>query len=272
MHQGTIEMSVVLTKDGKEKVLREYHHNGQVFVEGRRGSDFSIRLTNRQSTKVLAVLSVDGLSVMDGKPCGLDSSGYVLGPWQSVTIPGWRLDNSNIAKFVFSEKPEGYAALSESGDAKNSGVIGLLVFNEKANPVYQNPRPWFTMNNSATKGMRGMTHTFGSNTKGGGEMFSSHVSDNDAQAMGMEPMGMASADTFSLGTGFGDHDEHRVREVSFERADPKTPNATLALYYGDRQDLERRGIQVVAEYGSQLPNPFPGIEQTGCKPPANWKG
>jgi hypothetical protein len=126
MRTNNVELRVVV----KNKAITEYAHNGQTFIEGREGSNFNITVTNHNPFRVEAVVAVDGLSVLDGKDAGPQSDGYLLGPNETIAIPGWKLNEAQVAAFEFSGKGGSYSALS-TGSARNTGVIGLLVYRER---------------------------------------------------------------------------------------------------------------------------------------------
>ena len=82
-------------------------------------------------------------------------------------------------------------------------------------------------------------------------------------------------DSFELGTGWGDEINHNVTTVEFNRKDKFNPTKILTLFYDSKKGLEARGIQVVKtkkKTVKQLPNAFPTYNNTGCKPPKNWRG
>lgn len=112
------------------KPIKQFRHKGTRFIEGRKGSDFEIRFKNNTWRRIEVVASVDGLSVINGKPCGTESEGYLVPARQSITIPGWRLNNDAVAKFVFNDKSRSYTAQMGHGK-QNAGVIGFMVFEEE---------------------------------------------------------------------------------------------------------------------------------------------
>ena len=139
MKHNNVELSLLI----KGRPITEYHHRGQVFVEGRDSSEYEVEIRNNSNVRIEAVLSVDGLSVIDGKPAGNQSSGYLIEANKSIRIPGWTLDNANVAKFAFAGKQESYAT-QMSGDSRNNGVIGVMAFSEKYTPpVYQYTQPFY---------------------------------------------------------------------------------------------------------------------------------
>src|SRR5882672_1936234 len=101
-----IELTILVN----DKPVFEYPHQGQTFVEGRAGSEYEIEVCNRTPQKVEAIISVDGLSVIDGKPAGYNSQGYLVPSRTSVRIPGWVLNSQKVAKFAFSGMNASYTA------------------------------------------------------------------------------------------------------------------------------------------------------------------
>src|SRR4051812_5447328 len=100
MQSSLYELSLLV----KNKPIPEYHHEGSVFVEGRNGSEYVIRVKNNSSVQACFIVSVDGLSVLDGKVGSDESPGYVLKPWQTLDIACYKVDADTGAKFVFGSK------------------------------------------------------------------------------------------------------------------------------------------------------------------------
>ena len=110
--------------------VKMFRHKGEFFVEGRKGSSFELKFKNNTWKNIEVVPSVDGLSVLDGEACGEESEGYLVPARDSVTIPGWRLNNQAVAEFVFKDKDRSYSNQTGEGTT-NVGVIGFMVFKEK---------------------------------------------------------------------------------------------------------------------------------------------
>lgn len=104
--------------------------NYRRYVEGRNGSTYSIVVKNRCMSRILVVLSVDGLDVMDGKPAGTSRPGYVINAGEKLEVKGFRTSHDAVAAFKFSTVSESYAN-TRHGDTRNVGVIGLAAFLEK---------------------------------------------------------------------------------------------------------------------------------------------
>lgn len=127
MKQNDFELRILVGG----KPIHEYEHMGNHFVEGRKGSEFELEFRNHTTKRVLAVPSVDGLSVMDGQPATPDSMGYLVPAQGVVRIPGWRLDAANIAKFIFEDKERSYVRTANAQSHARAGVVGMLVYEEK---------------------------------------------------------------------------------------------------------------------------------------------
>ena len=90
--------------------LVRHPHEGRQYIEGRPGHRYAVVLQNLTPRRVLAVLSVDGVNAITGQTAGTGQSGYVLEPWGSVEIAGWRKSMRETAAFFFSEHSQSYAA------------------------------------------------------------------------------------------------------------------------------------------------------------------
>lgn len=101
-------MNLEIIQNGRP--LRTYNHDGQIFAEAPESGEYELRLTNTSSNRRMAVLSVDGINVIDGKEAGVEGSGYVLNAWQTTTIKGFLRGSSECARFTFSASQGSYAA------------------------------------------------------------------------------------------------------------------------------------------------------------------
>ena len=110
--------------------LPTYQHRGNTWVAGQPGSRYAVRISNRSGERVLVVLSVDGVNAVSGETAATGQVGYVLAPWQTTEITGWRKSLSEAAAFYFTALPDSYAARTDRPD--NVGVIGVAVFRERA--------------------------------------------------------------------------------------------------------------------------------------------
>ncbi len=290
------------------KPVKMFRHKDEFYIEGRKGSNFELKFINNTWKNIEVVPSVDGLSVLDGEACGETSEGYLVPSRDSVTIPGWRLNNQAVAEFVFKDKNRSYAKQSGEGTT-NVGVIGFMVFKEKEyaytyTPPW-NPQPYY----ATTRGVGTAADTgigvFGSvnvsdslTIKGDDSVTIQNMSvgenacstsTNSAESLSSTSQAKASIsncallpedfndadETFNIGTGWGDEVEHNVTVVNFERNNPMVADSLIAVYYDTRKGLEARGIKVVKERRKKtqdLPDAFPTYSETGARPPPGWKG
>lgn len=100
------------------------------YAAGKINDRYSILLQNHSAVRLEVVLSVDGLDVMDGKPASLSKRGYLVNPFSTLKIDGFRQSDNTVAAFRFSSVPQSYAQ-QKHGDARNVGVIGIAAFEER---------------------------------------------------------------------------------------------------------------------------------------------
>jgi hypothetical protein len=114
--------------DGNYQPLRGTRAGGREYVIGERGQRYVIQLRNHTGNRVEAVATVDGLDVIDGRPGSLRKRGYLVNPFSTIEIEGFRRSRSAVATFRFGSVSESYAA--RKGNARNVGVIGVAFFDE----------------------------------------------------------------------------------------------------------------------------------------------
>lgn len=207
-------LRVEVTDDGLH-ALPTFMHAGRRFVLGSVGERYSIRVVNPTPARVEAVVSIDGLDAIDGKPANMAKRGYLISAYGEVTIDGWRTSLEQVAAFRFSSVRASYAARTRHD--QNVGVIGVACFRERA----------VVARAESSKAARAAPPSSPSppSSRGAGASAA-----EDARP--------------GLGTEFGESHESSVTEVAFERASA-TPDAVAELRYDDREGLEARGIRVV---------------------------
>ena len=101
---------------------------GRSYVVGEYGQRYVIQIQNQTGNRVEAVATVDGLDVIDGRPGSYPKNGYVIGPWATIQIDGFRRSSDTVAAFRFGSVAESYA--ERKGEGRNVGVIGVALFDE----------------------------------------------------------------------------------------------------------------------------------------------
>lgn len=99
------------------------------YAVGEVGQRYLIGVQNDGPERVEAVASVDGLDVIDGQTASYKQRGYIVEPYTSMVIEGWRTSMDTVAAFRFSEIEDSYA--ERKGESRNIGVIGVAFFREK---------------------------------------------------------------------------------------------------------------------------------------------
>lgn len=132
-----VDLRIVDRSAGRE--LPTWPFRGRLFVAGDPGARYSLRVSNRTGGRVLVVLSVDGVNVLTGETGKYDQRGYVLDPYETYDITGWRKSNTEVASFTFAALSRSYAA--RTGRPGDVGVVGMAVFAERPPPLVLEPQP-----------------------------------------------------------------------------------------------------------------------------------
>jgi hypothetical protein len=115
--------------DDRGFTLPTFWDGGRVLVEGRRGQRYAIEISNGIRSRIEAVVTVDGLDVMDGERGSFAKRGYVLRALETYRVDGFRRSQAAVAAFRFGTIDESYA--SRAGDDTNVGVVGVAFFAER---------------------------------------------------------------------------------------------------------------------------------------------
>lgn len=215
--------------------LPEYRHRGRDWVPGVPGHRYSVRMTNTTGERVLVVLSVDGVNAISGQTAAASQTGYVLGPWQSTEITGWRKSWQDVAQFYFTDLPDSYAA--RTGRPDNVGVIGVAVFRERAQPQpYYEPAPVARDDRDYERNGR---YRDQARNEGKAAPAAPPASRRAAEAAADSSYGSGVGQ--SIGTGHGSREWSPVGRTDFVRAS-RTPAQVLQLRYDDLDNLIAMGV------------------------------
>jgi hypothetical protein len=143
--------------------LATVRHAGKTYLPvPRLGVEYEIRVWNEGPRRVAAIVSVDGLSVINGRPASEGSPGYVVDPHGSIRIKGWPRSLETVAAFSFEERGQSYA--ERMGYPENVGVIGLLAIEEQG----PGPRPLLELRRDAAPAGQGASGEVGGTGTGYG--------------------------------------------------------------------------------------------------------
>ncbi len=123
----------VVTESGE--TAPTYALKDRFYVQGNLNESYKIRVTNPTAHRVEAVVTVDGLDVVDGESGDLRKRGYIVPAYGEVRIEGFRTSLADVATFRFSSVDGSYAG--KKGKARNVGVIAVAIFEETAPPPDQ---------------------------------------------------------------------------------------------------------------------------------------
>jgi hypothetical protein len=123
-----MHVAMEILVDGR--ALPTVWHAGKTYLPVPRvGAEYEIRVWNHGASRVAAVVSVDGLSVITGKPASEHNPGYLVSPYSNIVIKGWRRNLDTVAAFRFVDRDKSYAG--RIGRPENIGVIGLVAIEEE---------------------------------------------------------------------------------------------------------------------------------------------
>src|SRR5471032_947702 len=117
----------------ENRTLPVYSYEGRYYIAGKPGNEYQVNIRNNQPGEILGVIAVDGVNAVSGETASWIQTGYVLTPYTSFGVKGWRKSLQRTAAFFFTELENSYAA--RSGRPDNVGVIGVAVFRKKAEPL-----------------------------------------------------------------------------------------------------------------------------------------
>jgi len=223
-------------------VRPEYQARGAVYVEAVRDRPYVLRITNPLPVRVAVALSVDGLNTIDARRSDArTASKWVLGPYESVEIPGWQVSGSAARRFFFTGERSSYGAWL--GKTDDLGVIEAVFYREKACPIRVAP---VQVPPSVRESARGQsapapegvppvtTDGVAGGTSGG------VPSSKDLAA----PAASATADNRLsdeyAATGIGERTRHDVESVHLELEE--RPAAAVRIRYEFRDQLVRLGV------------------------------
>jgi hypothetical protein len=236
-----VDVSVVDRDTGES--LARYPHRGDLWVAGTPGHRYSVRLANTTGERVLVVLSVDGVNAVTGQTADPSQAGYVLEPWQTTEISGWRKSVDDVAQFVFTDLGDSYA--TRTGRPRNVGVIGVAAFREARAYRYPSYSPPPIARGAMQK-------------RAEAEASAPAASAPAASARGN--VAEDAAREQSIGTGHGGREWAPTSRTGFDRA-TRQPEQVSELRYDEHRRLVAMGI-LPRRHGpiwrDDAPRAFPG--------------
>lgn len=222
--------------------VRKIRHQSKTFLPVKIGDEFKIRVYNEQyGTRICAVVSCDGVDVIEGKPATMCNTGYIINPNSYYDIAGWRTSDSQVAKFVVSGKGESYS--EKVGQGGNQGVIGVVIYPELYVPIQEYGCSTPPVKRGGYNDVMMMSNTT-STIRG------QSCNDAEIKCCGLDS---SSVQMQTAGTGYGQEVYDKVYDVEFKRN--YSSKQVIVLYYDTPEALRVKGVPVETY---DIPNPFPG--------------
>ena len=231
----------------ENRTLPVYFHEGRYYIAGKPGNQYQVNIRNNQSGEILGVIAVDGVNAVSGETANWSQTGYVLSPYTSFGIKGWRKSLQRTAAFFFTELENSYAA--RTGRPGNVGVIGVAVFRKKAEPAVGINRYFERRRQAAAEDAPA------SEAQNAAKDEVAQAGRTEADAARSSPA-VPSPEPKKLGTGHGQSETSVVRYANFERAS-SSPDEVITIYYDSYRNLVARGV-IGDSTRLARPNPFPG--------------
>jgi hypothetical protein len=212
--------------------------SGRHYVEAREGARYAIQLANRTHERLGVALTVDGLNVISGERegppprDGLRTPGrmYVLFPWDSVSVKGWRTSLDDIRRFTFVDERASYAARSGKANAR-MGWIEVAVYRERPRPHVLRTDPYEGSRDRSEGGREGAAEA---------DRADRSSPRAEAPAMKAPPTATGESTGSYPGTGWGAREDDRAMLVDFQ---PQAfPADRLTLRYEYASALRALGI------------------------------
>jgi len=227
----------------RRPIKKYFDERGRTWVEGREGSRFSLRIKNDTMHKISAVVSVDGINIINGKHApAKESPGYIIYPWSKVEIPGWKISREKVKEFYFSYRKNSYSR-KIGADESNIGIIGVAAFTLKeqwpcfysSSATYTPPGYWYSCDSSSTVPLTATADAVSENTTYINHMYSTEIA-----------------------VGSGKEAKFKTEKVDYEKEVLLT---YVKLFYDTYQGLKRRGIIRHTRMYQKEPIAFPDVDE-----------
>ena len=234
---------VVDLVDEYGRTLQTFFRRGRIYALGLVGQRYSIRVSNPTAKRVEAVISVDGLDVIDGRPANYKNKrGYVIEPYDQLLVDGFRVSMNQVAAFRFSAVADSYAA--RKGKARNVGVIGVAIFEQRiSRPVAVAPRPFPHYRHEEGHSAADRAQPTPAQPSAKSSAKSSAKAPESRSHRRRSQTGYK-RDRAGLGTRFGERRSSVTTWTKFERRSKYRPNKIITIRYNDAAGLMAVGIPV----------------------------
>ena len=253
------------------KPVKETSHHNRTYIESRIGTEYTLKIRNSKYSRVMAVITVDGINVVTGLPgtSSKNEAGYIVPACSSVDIKGFRKDLDTVGNFKFCQKSKSYC--NEAGAPGNNGVIGVRIYSEKYEPenwinkklkIYEpfEPAKPFT----PPMYYRGIPNDYSTVSKSAPSYSYCSSKSSDEPDMQINCV-QTTSNAFGVGTTWGQVTHDHVDQVTF-KVDEVV--ACFEIYYLSLKGMQKLGIPIKKEKALAFPQAFDGF----ANPPKGWEG
>jgi hypothetical protein len=249
------------------KPIKEHLYNGETYIEAREGTKYSIKVKNHSLSRIKAVITVDGFSVVTDDKTDQET-GYIINGYDTLHVKGFRTSENEESVFVFKKKGESRAQKA-LGYAKNCGVIGVKIYREQIKfgeynlPMWKYSDKWYDQYKVYPMTIGDFGNTFQTFCVDDSSMqYSCNVNDTQPEIkygiLRGQSMNYCHVDdyqpNFSLGTGMGEDVESKVEYVDFQTGNL---HETFELYYLHKSEMVKMGISFETKKQLYKPQAFP---------------
>jgi hypothetical protein len=218
-----------------------FRSGGEVWIAGSEGQRYNLRLQNHSPERVEVVVTVDGRDVISGRLGDyVKQRGYVLDPFDTLIIEGYRQSLDSVAAFRFADLADSYSA--RLGTPIHVGLIGLAAFSERG-PDRRRQEPLAPVEGDAFPGEGSEVAPAPSSVVAGSDKARARAErSGEAGDGGRMSWAAPEEEVNQLGTEFGESTFSPVEEVTFKRKHRRKPDQLLVLNYDSMEGLRARGI------------------------------
>jgi len=138
-YYNTVDVNILV----KGNPVATYFKDEKTYIEAKDGSEYEIQIKNKNFNRILALASVDGLDVLTGEPSSNDDGGYVINPYDSFKVKGFRYSNEKVGSFKFVSNKKSSVS---NQILKNCGTIVVKIFCDASAYTYTATSPTFVKN------------------------------------------------------------------------------------------------------------------------------
>ncbi len=254
-------VSVAVETDGEATPLYPAPDGSRRFyLEAQRDRPYAVRLTNRTGERLGVVLTIDGINAVSGaRDLALPGRMYVLDPWGSAYVQGWRTSLQEVRRFTFVDEKASYSARRGVANEK-MGWIEVTVHREVRphRPAIRQEPPSLPDSETQPRERSGGDDAAHEKAAGAAAPRSEGKAAQDAQRAPAPTGGFP-------GTGWGERTDDRVEVVQFRAQG--TPAERITLRYEYRSALLALGVLPRPVHRDRLRERDSG---QGFAPPPAW--